>query len=970
VAAPGGNGVPSARTVLEVADGLRWTDPGLGASLAEHALRLAGDDAAVRMAAERSVIRSLAEVDRFDEVVSRATPLLDDAQMRGDREDLAGLLVDLAGAAIGFDDHAVAERLVEPVSSARDLSPRTVALAGLVRAQLAAATGDVAGADRAAQEAGEGLSATPEPEAGLVRRDLARARAAARRRGGDAGSALPILADAVSADPGVDADGGRRSLLASADQVDLLLDLGRRDDALERGRAALPNGPAEPLAVCSAARIRLALAERVHLVSGAHAEAEALARSAAAELEAAGHDAAAARAWEVVASAAESGGALGNALTAVRHGHELDSRARDRRDPALRVLTMIAAAGLELPAAPAPPIEQAAFPAASSASPQQAPADPPDSSALSDVESLLADARASFTGGVDGTTSLPRRRGHRREDGDQADADRSEPGAESVPEALARLLGGGAEPSPEPGSAWADARPPDGTGDALGGTSYGGPGGLPGNEDAGLPSSSGLTPLGSGRRSRHSAERPDDLLADPLVTRGADDDSPPRFDTLPDAPGRGLDADGPVQESSAPAWLVDPEVAWNGLGDVRPDQRTPGDVAEDRFAPVEAERPGPPGSPSSAVMAHPGSDQRGERARALGIDPADPLGTGFSWGALADEGTPSRATSGAIPGERDERPRDVGPDPRDLLAPRPGGQDSSRRDAGRGTEDRLGADAGGGADDHRGADDRRGAGDRGNDRGGADDRCGSDVGRGPDGLRGREPAAGDGPGRGHLAARGPEPTRESNGLLGGDSVRAQEPGRGDEPLRRPESLRGSEGVRGDVAGGVPGPGAEPPSSSRGPGGRAVPAGFDPEDLEDELPLTLAGLLAEYHLPDVPAPPYRERARPADVDVPSARRHISGSMPVPAADQRFAPRPGDAPDRPAPAPTNGATHGPARRGENGARLADLLAEAMDAFRHTGSSDAPRPPGDAGRPPGDGARGPGDAARGPGVGSRRG
>ena len=821
-----------------------------------------------------------------------------------------------------------------------------------------------------------------------MRQDLARARAAARRRGGDAGSALPILADAVSADPGVDADGGRRSLLASADQVDLLLDLGRRDDALERGRAALPNGPAKPLAVCSAARIRLALAERVHLVSGAHAEAEALARSAAAELEAAGHDAAAARAWEVVASAAESGGALGNALTAVRHGHELDSRARDRRDPALRVLTMIAAAGLELPAAPAPPMEQAAFPAASSASPRQAPADPPDSSALSDVESLLADARASFTGGVDGTTSLPQRRGHRREDGDQADADRSGPGAESVPEALARLLGGGAGPSPEPGSAWSDPRPADGTGDALDGTSHSGPGGLPGNEDAGLPSSSGLTPLGSGRRSRHSAERPDDLLADPLVTRGADDDSPPRFDTLPDAPGRGLDADGPVAGSSAPAWLVDPEVAWNGLGDVRPDQRTRGDAAEDRFAPVDAERSGPPGSPRPALMAHPVSDQRGERPRALGIDPADPLGTGFSWGALADEGTPSRSTNGAVPRERDERPRDVGPDPRDLLAPRPGRQGSSRPDAGRGTEDRVGADAGRGADERRGAgagrgtddrlgadagggaDERRGAGDRGNAGRGADDRGGVGCRAGPDGLGGREPAAGDGPVRGHPVSRGPEPTRESNGLRGRDSVRAQEPGRGDEPSRRPEPPRGSEGVRGDVAGGVPGPGAEPPSSSRGPGGRTVPAGFDPEDLEDELPLTLAGLLAEYHLPDVPTPPYRERARPADVDVPSARRHISGSMPVPAADQRFAPRPGDAPDRPAPAPTNGATHGPARRGENGARLADLLAEAMDAFRHTGSSDAPGPPGDAGRPPGDGARGPGDAARGPGVGSRRG
>ena len=100
MAPPAQNGALSARTVLEVADGLRWSDPRLGASLAEHAVRLAGDDAAVRTAAERSVIRSLAEVDRFDEVVSRATPLVEEVAVNRDRDGLAGAPMD------GFIDGA------------------------------------------------------------------------------------------------------------------------------------------------------------------------------------------------------------------------------------------------------------------------------------------------------------------------------------------------------------------------------------------------------------------------------------------------------------------------------------------------------------------------------------------------------------------------------------------------------------------------------------------------------------------------------------------------------------------------------------------------------------------------------------------------------------------------------------------------------------------------------------------------
>jgi hypothetical protein len=190
-----------------------------------------------------------------------------------------------------------------------------------------------------------------------------------------------------------------------------------------------------------------------------------------------------------------------------------------------------------------------------------------------------------------------------------------------------------------------------------------------------------------------------------------------------------------------------------------------------------------------------------------------------------------------------------------------------------------------------------------------------------------------------VANRGPD---ESAAPGRADGDRATEPPPGEDvgtpgPTRQetePRAEGGSADQQGHETDGRP---ETPPGRDSQP--RVVPPGFDLEDLDDELPLTLAGLLAEYHLPDVPAPPYRNGTPRSDVAVPSARRHLSGSMPVPAADPRFAARPAEGPDRTRPGATDGATQGPPRKAENGARLADLLAEAMDAFRHTGPGAAP-------------------------------
>jgi hypothetical protein len=802
-----GEGALSARTVLEVADGLRWSDPRLGLSLAEHALRLAGDDAGARAAAQRSVIRSLAEVDRFEEVVSRATPLLEEAAVRQDRDDLAGLLVELAAAAIGFGDDAVATRLVAPVGSGEELPGRTTVHAALLRAQLAGATGDVAGADRAAREAEAALRGTAEPEAGLVRRDLARARASARSRSGDPASALALVSAVVSTDPGADADGGRRSLLAAADQVGLLIDLGRPEEALERGRAALPTTTAPPL-VRPAARVRLALAERIHLAHGAPDEARSLARTAAEQLEDAGHDADAARAWEVVAAAAERGGDLAAALSAVRHGHTLETRARDRRDPTLRVLATLASSAPELPARPASPPPEPGRPE-------------PDPALSSDVASLPAGERSSVrpetAGDVDGSASPVRRRAHRRQDA--RDAARPS-GTESVPETLARLLGThGAVPVP--GAGTVSAKPGEGAeADPLG---------VAGRDDDGVSEEAASpAPL---RRPRSGATEGDELSersdveesdTDPRPTSDAFSTAPGRRSTDPAAAGRlGAGAEPPSPESVASA--------------------TGGSAV-------------PPWDPDE--FPH--------------IDPADPLGSGTG-----------RETSGRT----------------------------------------------------------------------LDDAS----------LTGRDTSAGEEPVRG-VGPTSPEPRssdREVPTTRGGDArpeaiPRGAVPGR---PLSRQDEQD------------APGPERPPTPPSLGlpPASRYEPGGAARDELDEELALTLAGLLAEYGSADQPSTPPRDGLRP-DVAVPSARRHVSGSMPLPPTDQRFAARPAEPPGRAASAPGDGAVGGRAPRGENGARLADLLAEAMDAFRHTGPEESSWGPADPARGHGEPARTNGDPVRGNGVPAR--
>lgn len=915
------HGAPSALTVLEVAEGLRWTDPALGASLAEHVRRLAGDDPTIRAAADRSLIRSLAESDRHEDVVDRGVPLLTEARARGDRDDGAEVLVELAGAATGLGDAPLARRLLDRLGPVADLPARVAAAASVARAEACAADGDVTGTDAAGDAATPVLFRVPQPDATVVRARVALARGIARRRAGDVAGALVALDDAVSDDPSGDVDGGRRSLQALAERTEVLVEAGRRDEARDRARDLLPDGSPGPHVAGAVARIRLALAA-----------AEDGARSAtpvAEHLEAGGRLREAARAWELVAGLAETEGDLGRALSSLRRAHSLGSQARDTGDRALRTLAALADGMDPLATAPSAP--------------------------------------ETGTVGSDGTG--PTRRRERRH-GSSADVPTTpseqllpvggvpaaEPDHGAEEEALLPPAPAAVAPETPPSSEAADVPPtpaPVGAGGSGRGSSTRDElaellASLTRSVDSsraaiGLDSASRdggepAAPEGDGepvRRSRHSAS------AAPTAHPGAEPSaSRPTFDAFSTAP---------VRRASEPA--DDPAV----LPEVAPlpdDRFAPAEDGVGALAPTERTSTGDAAPPSVSSLIDPLADP-------LPVPEPAVLPTGDEGPSTTtpdDGGSTATGWPGSLLSDVEDLAARVTPDP---VPTRTAGTSVERTPSGAEATDTARA---------------------------RPDGAEANV-QAPVGSASTEPAppATDDRVDGVVPPTTSTPSSvagsswgapASNGSLDGtpavgardavepDRVERRPSDRGSAaPTRRPapeeRPAAGSTGPR-DGARDLDRDGGRPerdrPSAARGPGGRSG------DEYEEELALTLATVLGEYHLPDVPMPPRRDRARPeppaapppaTDVAVPSARRHTSGSMPVPG-EQRWAPRPEASAPRPERdaegAPRVGPNGGRGRPPESGARLADLLAEAMDAFRHVGPEAQ-------------------DGARGPGVGSRR-
>jgi hypothetical protein len=914
-------GAPSAQTVLEVAEGLRWTDPALGASLAEHVRRVAGDDPAVRAAADRSLIRSLSEADRHGDVVERGVPLLADARDRGDRDDGAAALIELATAATGLGDPALARRLLDRLGPTSDLPARVGVVACAARAEACAAQGDVAATDAAGDAVAPMLFRVPPPEAGAVRARIALSRGVARRAAGDTTGALATL-DAAVRDSDGEGDGSRHALVAVAELTELLVEAGRHDEARERAEGHLPEGRPAAHVAAAVARIRLALSA----VSRGGARS---ATTIAEELEAAGRVGEAARAWERVAGLAETEGDLGTALTALRRGHALDARSRDAGDQALRTLTAVADGPEPLSAGGTPEPEPASPPARRSrrhGAPEQPEQRPVAATPHVHPEPAPAGPLPSPVGSSDG----------RGPSGDDA---AGPPSASVVPapEIVADERPP-AEPVVAPGNGTrssardelaemlasltrsidssrgaAPTRSDTATGDAADAQA------TDGQRDP------GTDPLRSARHSVSAeltagAAEP---VAEPSTTRPTFDafstaPARPTADTVAEAPADLLPTPGDRFASTDDGRASLPDVGWGGTEDAG--SLSVSDLVDPVAAPEPAVRsewswPDPEPRVASERVAVP-SDRSGER---------EPV----SSASREDLSTVGREPDRSASRERvDEGPADDGParvDPGlQAAAEVPSPAPAPPREVTEGAQGAVGESRPSAWDGQSGRDATRAA---GNAR--SLDASEPELGGGRDGSRD------------HASSEG-----RTNGTTAPRFERGSS--------RPGEDAADDRGAPRDT------PAPERATAPRSASPRAV------DEYDEELALTRASVLAEYHLPDVPMPPRRDHPRPerpagppvgdsptTAVNVPTARRHTSGSLPVPA-EQRWASRPEEAAGRPGGGvgseARNDAASGRGRPPESGAKLADLLAEAMDAFRHVGPEAQ-------------------DGARGPGVGSRR-
>ena len=318
----------SAPAVLDMAEGSRWRAPEITAALAEHAARLARDshDSATATLAEGWLLQGLAAVGRGVPAVPRAVAALTEATRAHHVPASDRLRVALAGVARSLDDRGTALVLLAPVLTRTDAPARVRAdahlEAALCRDERSGADGGqqvevaVAALRQLGGEYGElGLAAV---EAALAAQQRAlrqlgaaveHARAGLRRILGERaeGGVLQPVSPYLAATLGLE--------LALA-----LLDQGQHDAAQEVARSVL-RWDAQPGALVSIARLRLALAHRVYLPSGARDEALSAAEWVAAavdqrdlpELEVECHG--------LLAELRERGGELSEALAASRRAH-------------------------------------------------------------------------------------------------------------------------------------------------------------------------------------------------------------------------------------------------------------------------------------------------------------------------------------------------------------------------------------------------------------------------------------------------------------------------------------------------------------------------------------------------------------------------------------------------------------------------------------------------------------------------
>lgn len=831
----------SASAILEVAEGLRWTDPALSVALAEHVARSAGDDSAARSAAERSAVLALGQSDRAAALILRAVPHLRAAERDGRSADVAVLRCELALAAVRCEEVDAAEALLEPLAAGQVLPAAVRADALVAWAAARAMRGDVPGVDAAARQV-EDLVGTP---TGDVRRvAVQRSRARARRVAGDATDALAVLRNATMGELGV--DGGREPAMLVADRVELLAELGRGDEAREVGESSLAATPQATTAL-AVGRVRCALARLVSLPAGDVDTAARLAREAETDLLARGHEAQAAEAIEVLAEVAAQRGESRHALEELRRAHAHATAAREETTRA-QIALAVALARTETPSADP---DHALDPseATEDARPDLRPEAGPDPDPLAGVRASLA------------ALGSPVELGGPRDPGGPGEGSPADEGGSSA-DAL-----GAALPAATSGSF-----------EGLGWTRVAVAG--PASDDPPAPApgiGEGNTPEPASRRRRYrDAEEPGDALAAALAA---------------------------AREGSLDAFATS----------------TPAPIASDVEPPMPDHEPGALHSDAAGGTAEEARNRRLARARAR-WEASDSL--------LPRRSDPTPEPDEAMPGPPDERDAE-GARPSDRGSGRPVDGDTERHrhrrghregpgvgsvpgDPGRPTSGRPGAEVGGlaggpagraevGVDDRRPS--RNGHGLVG---GGQVVRDGGHAHDGTTGNghrdRGWTGAGGRRENGNHRERRYDEDRREDRRENGRDVLRGED--RDDEPATVAARWGGAPGI-----------------ASAG----ATAAADVDDEYRRELALTLVDLLSEY----------QDAAPKAEAPSPMTSR-IQGRPTATTGDGRTR--------SPASGSTRTGVPSARQADDSGPRLADLLAEAMDAYHSAGPGTTS---GDGGR-----------------------
>ncbi|WP_020666407.1 hypothetical protein [Amycolatopsis nigrescens] len=359
------SGPYSVERLLSGATGLRLWAPEVAMVLGERAVALAesagSDELWVR--AEALVVSARVRLGDRAATVARAVVALRAAEAAGDRVLAAGIRTDLA---------ICARSVGAPLSGLAVLRP-ALAVPGQRPAERAAAMVQLVGClaqfgrkpelDRALREADrlcsddEGL----DPDARLVVRALLRvAISAHRRRHGD----LTGAADAARTGLGLleqlenpGTDGGLAQVRLVLQLVATLLDRGDTELAMELAQPVL-DAPARAACIAPLGWLRLAVATRVLLPSGAGAAATTLLRAALHDTERHGLRALTARLWLELSSVEEQVGSAADAIDCLRQARTAEQIYGRQRRQACGVLAAEFGSGEQAPLDVAEVLEQ------------------------------------------------------------------------------------------------------------------------------------------------------------------------------------------------------------------------------------------------------------------------------------------------------------------------------------------------------------------------------------------------------------------------------------------------------------------------------------------------------------------------------------------------------------------------------------------------------------------------------------